>query len=278
MSHKGTNWAISQRNLKPASKLLLWHLADCHNAHTGRCDPSQDRLAHDMQMSRSSVNKHLNILETKGLIKRQKRYNGARKRQETTSYILGFEIEEAPDIVKAVSENRTEEPVSEKGQKLCPKNGQSSVRNSDTNLGREPGIEPVLAKATTHTNSPFEEFWKVFPRPRDKVGTEKLFVEVCKTTNSAWVLRSAKFYAIEQKGNRPQYIARSDNWLKDQRWMDFPEKPAVLPAVDRAEQMAADVIAGRYVSHMSMSSSMMGQIIDRDLATKEQLKARGFYG
>jgi hypothetical protein len=31
MSHRATNWAIQQRGLAPATKLVLWHLCDRHN-------------------------------------------------------------------------------------------------------------------------------------------------------------------------------------------------------------------------------------------------------
>ena len=31
MSHKATVWAIQQRGLKPATKIVLWFLCDRHN-------------------------------------------------------------------------------------------------------------------------------------------------------------------------------------------------------------------------------------------------------
>ncbi len=39
MSHRATNWAIQQRGLPPAAKLVLWHLCDRHNPDFG-CFPS----------------------------------------------------------------------------------------------------------------------------------------------------------------------------------------------------------------------------------------------
>ncbi|SEG14890.1 hypothetical protein SAMN05421751_11282 [Jhaorihella thermophila] len=41
MSHYATTWAIRQRGLKPATKLVLWYLADRHNPDYG-CFPSQE--------------------------------------------------------------------------------------------------------------------------------------------------------------------------------------------------------------------------------------------
>ena len=54
MSHRATNWAIQQRGLAPATKLVLWHLCDRHNPDYGRF-PSQDQLAADAEISRAEL-------------------------------------------------------------------------------------------------------------------------------------------------------------------------------------------------------------------------------
>jgi hypothetical protein len=69
MSHEATNWAIKQRGLKPTTKIVLWHLCDRFNPDYG-CFPSQDRLAHDCEISRSTLNEHLGQLEAVGLLRR----------------------------------------------------------------------------------------------------------------------------------------------------------------------------------------------------------------
>ena len=55
MSHFATNWAIQQRGLKPTTKIVLWHLCDRYNPDYG-CFPSQHRLSHDCEISRSTLN------------------------------------------------------------------------------------------------------------------------------------------------------------------------------------------------------------------------------
>ena len=70
MSHRATNWAIQQRGLMPATKLVLWYLCDRHTPDFG-CYPSQDQLAADAEISRASLNTHLRKLEEAGLIRRQ---------------------------------------------------------------------------------------------------------------------------------------------------------------------------------------------------------------
>lgn len=155
MSHAATNWAIKQRGLKPAAKIVLWHLADCHNAHTGQCNPKQATLAYLCEMSRSTLNIHLDKLEEMGLIKRVVQVDERSRKQRPTSYFLAFDDAEntvsenqtrAPYVECAattycapVSENQTR-PASEKREKPCPDFGDSRVRNSDTkNPVREPG-------------------------------------------------------------------------------------------------------------------------------------------
>jgi hypothetical protein len=90
MSHEATNWAIQQRGLKPTTKIVLWHLCDRFNPDYG-CFPSQNRLAYDSEISRSTLNDHIGQLEAAGLLRRVPRIDPATKRQLPTRYILGFE-------------------------------------------------------------------------------------------------------------------------------------------------------------------------------------------
>lgn len=128
MSHNATNWAIQQRGLMPATKLVLWHLCDRHNPDFG-CFPSQDQLAADVEISRSSLNTHLEKLEAAGLIRRHRRHSEGTHRRKSTRYILGFE------------DDFGREPCPDSGhgkpQKPCPDFGKSHVQNLDSNLVRE---------------------------------------------------------------------------------------------------------------------------------------------
>jgi len=129
MSHKATNWAIQQRGLSPVTKLVLWYLCDRHNPDFG-CFPSQDQLAADAEISRASLNVHLDKLETAGLIRRHRRHSEGSHQRKSTRYVLGFET----DFER--------EPCPESGhgkpQKPCPDFAKSHVQNLDTNLVREP--------------------------------------------------------------------------------------------------------------------------------------------
>jgi hypothetical protein len=95
MSHAATNWAIQQRGLKPTTKIVLWHLCDRFNPDYG-CFPSQSRLAHDCEIGRATLNRHLDDLETRGLIRRIRNVDARTGRQRPTRYLLGFEPDFPP--------------------------------------------------------------------------------------------------------------------------------------------------------------------------------------
>jgi DNA-binding MarR family transcriptional regulator len=183
MSHEGTNWAVQQRGLKPATKLVLWYLCDRHNPDYG-CFPSQERLAEDAEMSRSTLNLHLQALEAAGLIRREARIDKQSGRQLNTRYTLafekGFEPRAASEEADAVNPplplpdgergadvdfpcpetgHGAPEPVSEKCADPCPENGKVRVRNSDTNPVREPLREPVKEEEGAGAREAFELFF-----------------------------------------------------------------------------------------------------------------------
>lgn len=176
MSHAATHWAIQQRGLKPTTKIVLWHLCDRFNPDFG-CFPSQEQLADDCEISRSTLNEHLALLETAGLIRRVQRLNPSNKRQMPTRYILAFEPgfsqhhatpcpetghgDDMQDDLPFAHPKNTEEfsaslvdsqppcpktgrgAVSDFDPEPCPENAPSRVRNPDSNLVREPVSKPV---------------------------------------------------------------------------------------------------------------------------------------
>jgi len=193
MSHDATNWAIQRRGLKPTTKIVLWHLCDRYNPDFG-CFPSQDRLAHDCEISRSTLNEHLDRLEAEHLLRRVPRIDPVTKRQMPTRYILGFEEGFAPDdpepcpetghgflLVGYDAETPLENPTATANpaeprpeiahgnlQKAvsgfcpdpCPENAESRVRNPDTNLVREPLSKPVKEEeGATARKADFDRFF-----------------------------------------------------------------------------------------------------------------------
>ncbi|MET4129921.1 helix-turn-helix domain-containing protein [Roseovarius sp. MBR-6] len=157
MSHKATVWAIQQRGLKPATKIVLWFLCDRHNPDFG-CFPTQARLADDAEMSVSALNDHLARLEDLRLIHRVRTHDPRTHKRQATRYILGFEDgfpqEPTPEIgdgLLGTEEEQDDDPAPDSGHgaisgfpaKPSPDFGQSHLRNPETNLVREPLREPV---------------------------------------------------------------------------------------------------------------------------------------
>lgn len=142
MSHKATNWAILQRGLKPTTKIVLWHLCDRFNPDYG-CFPAQDRLAHDCEISRATLNTHLGLLEQAGLLRRVRRVDPATRRQLSTRYVLAFE--DGFTAAPRVPSGGTAASGDLAGQIPCPDTGHGSTSdkpNGGNGLSDEFPAEP----------------------------------------------------------------------------------------------------------------------------------------
>lgn len=157
MSHKATVWAIQQRGLKPATKIVLWFLCDRHNPDFG-CFPTQERLADDAEMSISALNAHLAKLEELRLIHRVRVHDPRTHKRQATRYILGFEdgfpqepCPESGDGLSGTEEEQDDNPTPDSAHGAIsgfspnpsPDFAQSHLRNPETNLVREPLSKPV---------------------------------------------------------------------------------------------------------------------------------------
>jgi len=174
MSHKATVWAIQQRGLKPATKIVLWFLCDRHNPDFG-CFPTQARLADDAEMSISALNEHLAKLEKLRLIHRVRVHDPRTHKRQATRYILGFEEgfpqEPTPETghgLCGTEEEQHADPTPETGDraisgfsaKPSPDFAQSHLRNPETNLVREPLSKPVKEEEDAAArDSDFDRFF-----------------------------------------------------------------------------------------------------------------------
>ena len=174
MSHKATVWAIQQRGLKPATKIVLWFLCDRHNPDFG-CFPTQARLADDAEMSISALNEHLAKLQELRLIHRVRAQDPHTHKRLATRYILGFEdgfppepTPETGDGFAGTEEEQSSDPSPESGHgaisgfpaKPSPDFAQSHLRNPEINLVREPLSKPVKEEEDARArDSDFDRFF-----------------------------------------------------------------------------------------------------------------------
>jgi DNA-binding MarR family transcriptional regulator len=291
MSHKATNWAVQQRGISPSAKIVLWHLADRHHPDNG-CYPSQDRLAYDCEISRRSLNNQMDTLEDAGLIVRLKRLDTVTKRQKSTRYILGFEDDFAQhlDAVKLEPKKNTDDArvqnvhtgaVCKKQRDPCAKSDQSRVQDLHTNLVREPLREPCGPGADPQTpdlQSGFlEEFAAAFPRIGNLEKTEMaLGLAIAAGTSFEVILAGAKAYAVEQAGNQTRYIAYSENWVAQARWVQF-EQPTADPA--DAEKITERWVKAIKTGHQALarhcSIATARDLIARMLVTENECRDAG---
>lgn len=134
MSHKATNWAVTIRGIKAGAKVVLWHLADCHNPQNG-CFPSLEYLSHHAEVSLSQVKVHLNDMEARGLIKRVRMKDEDTRKQLSTRYFLAFE-----DGFESVESNDPPGPSrDENDAKPGPESGPGTGADSDEKPGPDSG-------------------------------------------------------------------------------------------------------------------------------------------
>jgi hypothetical protein len=315
MSHAATNWAIQQRGLKPATKIVLWHLCDRHNPDFG-CFPTQVRLAEDAEMSISSLNDHLKKLEELGLIQRIQCQDHRTKRRQATRYILGFEMidsqEPSPEIGDGQDgidwENDTE-PCPEFGDGAnsefeadpSPKNRQSHLRNSETNLVREPLREPVKEEEDARAReTAFDDFfgkllkvlgfdpagrlpgwWQGWP-PREHVRrwqtdhglTEAEILEAAEASRQEHPEPPDGPKALDRIMQRAAQ-RKADEKPRGRRKAPKQAKPECQPITDLPAFYADWVNSEKYLPPSAISNGMRDQMLDRGLVTPDQLRVRG---
>lgn len=71
MSVPAMIWAWKVRDIRPAEKLVLLHLADRHNEARGYAWPEYEDFVERTGLSLRSVQRHVVALEAKGLLSRE---------------------------------------------------------------------------------------------------------------------------------------------------------------------------------------------------------------
>ena len=247
MSLEAMSWALAQKGLENSSFRVLTNLANRHNRDTRRCDPCQNTLASDCEMSRATVNRHLSKLEAQNFIMRIQREDPVTKRPQNTVYILGLDFDRSIHVENAVShnetrcddvqkENKTESRVSNCDTEPCLKSDESRVSFGTDSVShsrdtkQESNQESNHCAEIQHTQDFdlfFEKFCEVYPRIGKPALTEKALRQAIEAGASPeHILAGAKAYAEEQRGNKRQFIAMSENWLKDRRWETFEANTA----------------------------------------------------
>jgi len=207
-----TALAMKQQGLKPATKIVLYWLADHHNGETGKCFPSINRLAELSEMSRRAVEGHLETLETLGLIKRinQFRETGGKS---ANSYIL-----ELTGTYENISDAQNLRMV-------CEKSAHGDTQNLRmNNLGiNNLGKETNNSSSNDEVDYYFDQLWSLYPRKVGKGQARKAFKAASKKADFYDLLPKLMDYVQTLEGKDKQYIPHLATWLNGERWEDEVE-------------------------------------------------------
>jgi Helix-turn-helix domain len=234
MSHFATNWAIQLRGLEAATKVLLWHLADCHNPAQG-CFPTQAYLADRCELSRASVNRHLAILVQRNLIARERLFDVARQCQLPTRYYLACEPNfEQHRMRLAALPKRGLKPCRSSGHGAESQNSgkpslnfsESRVSDCDPNPVTKPVKEPPSG-TRARAGSDFSKLWERWPepeRPRERSYVEKLFGRLSPGDRGRAVQFAHQFRTVRacQGG-----IARMVPYVRERLFREFDGAPEI---------------------------------------------------
>ena len=204
MSHYMTALAMKQHCLKPATKIVLYWLADHHNGETGKCFPSLARLCKVTEMGKTALVGHLDTLEKLGLIERLRKYddNGAFK---STDYVLTLKDD---TLVR-----NTDNPCSDFTPPL--------VRNANTNLvSNNLGSKPYTSSKDDEVNYYFDQLWEMYPRKVGKGQARKAYVAASKKIDFFDLLPKLEAYVATLDGKDKQYMPHLATWLNGERWAD----------------------------------------------------------
>ena len=296
MSHKATVWAIQQRGLKPATKIVLWFLCDRHNPDFG-CFPSQEQLADDAEVSRSQLNVHLQRLEEAGLIRRVQRTDAKTNRQLSTRYILGFEksFAQKPCLEtghgpQGTDPEHEQPPCLEtghgKGAEPSPVSGPSRVRKPDSNPVREPVREEEEGAGAPVSS----EFWGSV---LDAVLKSDDSVEVplwwrgdnAQHHVAGWL--GAGLTEAEVVAEIRAFVSRMPNLPEGPKALDKAMARAVkakgkrkpeperASAADQLQFLADSVNGDKFLPQTMITISKARELITAGLVTRERMRERG---
>lgn len=223
-----TALAMQQTGIKPATKIVLYWLADHHNSETGLCCPSLKKLAAECEMTKSTVCLHLKALEDGGFIEVNERFR-ANGSQTSSEYLLNL------TPVRKTTPPLSEKPGGALSEKAPPLNlGSNNLGNEPTPIAPKGDLLGDLPEASKQDaeGDHFAEFWKAYPtgprktdKPKAKLAFNAIVAGKRKGIDKmdpAVIVAAVKRY--EASNPDPQYVPLPTTWLNGARWDQFPEQ------------------------------------------------------
>ena len=209
MSHYMTALAMRQTGLKPATKVVLYWIADHHNGETGKCFPSIKRIADLCEMSRRSVEGHIETLEKLGVLKREAQFRDTGGKS-TNSYILAL--------------TGTYENTSDKQnlRMVCAKSAYGDTQNLRMNNLVSNNLVNKTNKSSNddRVDYYFDPLWGIYPRKVGKGQAKQAFKKAIKKIEFYDLLPKLMGYVEALEGKDKQYMPHLSTWLNGERWSD----------------------------------------------------------
>jgi len=216
MSHYMTALAMQQKGIKPATKIVLYWIADHHNSETDACFPSLATLSDECEMSKRAVQAHIDTLSYAGLIERveRKRGNGSRTSN-------GYRL----NLTKQAWQNLPP-PIAESAR--APMQNLPALNLGTNNLGN----------ITSKNMSIFDNLWKIYPKKVGK-GTAKKALAKAMTKATADQIQHSLAVFVRAWGNQDKkFMPHLATWLNGERWDDEIQE-ASLQDMSSDQQMQA---------------------------------------
>jgi len=217
MSHYMTALAMKQQGLKPATKIVLYWLADHHNGETLKCYPSISRLAKCCEMSEQSVRNQLKELERLGLIQFTPYFCDDGRQTSNNYYLM---LKDDGTVGGLEKYDRPSRNFRGEGTKSVG----GRVQNFDPNLGRNNlGRNNNNSSSDDEVNYYFDQLWSLYPRKVGKGQARKAFKAASKKKDFYDLLPKLMDYVQTLEGKDKQFIPHLATWLNGERWEDEVE-------------------------------------------------------
>ena len=284
MSHVATGIVQRRKTGGASTKSVLMFMAGCASDDGTGIWTSKKNMADDLEISKRTVQRATDDLLAAGLIAE------VGQRRCRNGFTIEYRINlNAIELLPSTRDKVTPVDTTSRGDTMSPV--PPSHLTGDTMSPQEvtpchpnlPRIihEPCGPGADPQTNDVPSEFLKEFAAAFPRIGNlEKteaaLRQAIADGAKPEVILAGAKAYAVEQEGNQTRYIAYSENWVAQARWVQF-EQPAADPADAEkiTERWVKAIKSGHQALARHCSVATARELIARMLVTEDECRAAG---
>lgn len=225
MSNEAITWAFKQQ-LPTTQKFILVALAD-YADESGQCFPSHNKTAERVGASRSTVRRAIKQLTEQGYLTyvREQRKDGT---FTSNRYSL--------NLSRGWGHS---EPGWAAGE---PRWGHSEPPLGSPVNQQEPPVNPqrtITAHEHEQAPDPFDEFWAVYPRKKEKKRAQTAWKSAVKREPPEGIIAAAKNYAQERNHVKDgeQFTKHASTWLNNDCWEDYRTNPVKASPVFWADAL-----------------------------------------